>query len=80
LAVVHRSHSGHVRQATPKMTASLAVRCRVIPAGQVTVLAAALTVKSSGGEPALDGGQQQPGLDHRLVPGGGDRSAQVRAP
>ena len=30
-----------------------------------------------GGEAALDGGQQRPGLDHRLVPGLGDRGAQV---
>ena len=29
------------------------------------------------GEPALDGGQQRVRLDHRLVPGPGDRIAQV---
>ncbi len=30
-----------------------------------------------GGEPARDGGQQRPGLDHRLVPGRRDSGAQV---
>ncbi len=37
LALVHRWRSGQSRQATPKMTAFLAVTCRMIPAGQVTV-------------------------------------------
>ena len=43
LAVVHRGRSGQVRQAIPKITAWRAVICRVIPAGQVTVLAAGIT-------------------------------------
>ena len=44
------------------MTAFLAVTCRVIPAGQVTVLAAASTVKSSAVKPPLTAGSSGQGL------------------
>ena len=44
------------------MTAFLAVSCRVIPAGQVTVLAAVSTVKSSAVKPPLTAGSSGQGL------------------
>ncbi len=44
------------------MTAFLAVTCRVIPAGQVTVPAAASTVKSSAVKPPSTAGRSGQGL------------------
>lgn len=62
LAVVHFPRSGQARQAAPKMTAFLAVTCRVMPAGQVTVPAAASTVKSSTVKPPSTAGWTGLGL------------------
>jgi predicted secreted Zn-dependent protease len=44
------------------MTVLRAVTCRVIPAGQVTVPAAASTVKSSAVKPPATAGSSGPGL------------------
>ena len=62
LAVVHRWRSGQSRQAAPKMTALRGVTRRVIPAGQVTVPAAASTVKSPVVKPPSTAGSSGPGL------------------
>jgi hypothetical protein len=44
---VHRSRSGQLPQAAPKMTLRVGVISRVRPAGQVTAPACSSTVKSS---------------------------------
>jgi hypothetical protein len=62
LAVVHLSRRAQSRQAAPKITALRAVIGRVIPAGQVTVAAAALTVKSWGVKPPSTEGLSGQGL------------------
>ena len=78
LAVVYRARSGQPRQATPKMTALRAVTCRVIPAGAGHRPGGRVNDEVIGREAALDGGQEWPGLDHRLMPGPGDRRAGSR--
>ncbi len=62
LAAVHLSRSGQPAQAAPKVTVRAGLIGRVTPAGQVTVPASSLTVKSSRVNPPGTAGYSGLGL------------------